>query len=313
MKQYAPIVLFVYNRPDHTRQTLETLGANMLAKESELFIYSDSSKNQTTVENVQLVRSYIKNAKGFKSVTIIERDKNWGLANSIIDGVTSIVNQYGKIIVLEDDMVTSQYFLTYMNEALTIYENYEQVISIHGYVYPVKKKLPDYFFLRGADCWGWATWKRGWDIFNPNAQFLLDEVKKQNLDKLFNFNNSYDYTGMLQSQIDGKISSWAIRWYASAFLAGKFTLYPGKSLVKNIGHDGSGTHCSENINYETISSDVYKPVSLTDIHDSIRARKAITHFFFSTSIKKNIFIQIVKRILQKLLKYKRNYFFIPKN
>jgi len=300
MKQYAPIVLFVYNRPDHTQKTLEGLAANLLANESDLIIYSDASKNQQAIEGVNAVRSFIKHIKGFQSVTIIERDKNWGLANSIIDGVTSVVNKYGKVIVLEDDIVTSPYFLTYMNEALTIYENYEQVISIHGYIYPVKKKLPDYFFLRGADCWGWATWKRGWDIFNPNAQYLLDEIKKQKLDKLFNFYNSYDYTGMLQMQIDGKISSWAIRWYASAFLAEKFTLYPGESLIKNIGNDGSGTHCDDSNNYNTEFSKHYKSISLIDVHDSIKARHSIMKYYLN--IRKKSFISQLMNKTKRILK-----------
>jgi len=301
-KELAPIVLFVYNRPDHTRKTLEALTANLLANNSDLIIYSDAPKNQQAEEGVHTVRSFIKTIQGFKSITIIERDKNWGLANSIIDGVTNIVNKHGKVIVLEDDIVTSPYFLTYMNEALTIYENHEQVISIHGYVYPVKRKLPEYFFLRGADCWGWATWKRGWDIYNPNAKYLLDEIKKQKLDKLFNFNNSFDYTGMLQSQIDGKVSSWAVRWYASAFLAGKFTLYPGITFVKNIGIDGSGTHCGDTGNFNSEFTSHYKPVSLIDIHDSTKARELFSKYF-SNNQKWNIFSKIKKsRKIKNILK-----------
>jgi hypothetical protein len=297
----SPIVLFVYNRLDHTRQTLEALAANFLASESELFIYSDAPKNQEATEGVQAVRSLIKNVQGFKSVIVIERNKNWGLANSIIDGVTGIVNQYGKVIVLEDDMVTSPYFLTYMNDSLNIYENNERVVSIHGYIYPVKKKLPDYFFLRGADCWGWATWKRGWDIFNSDAQFLLDEIKKQKLEKLFNFNNSYDYTGMLKAQIEGKVSSWAIRWYASAFLVDKYTLYPGISFVKNIGIDGSGTHCGDIDLYKIEFSNVYKPVLSMEVCDCAKARKIVTQYF-NTTQKRNIikiFLDYIKRILIK--------------
>jgi hypothetical protein len=297
----SPIVLFVYNRPDHTRKTIDALAVNSLASESELFIYSDTPKDQEALEGVQAVRSHIKNVQGFKSVTIIERDKNWGLANSIIDGVTGIVNEYGKVIVLEDDMVTSPYFLTYMNDALNLYENNDRVASIHGYIYPVRKKLPDYYFLRGADCWGWAAWKRSWDIFNPDAQFLLDEIKRLKLDKLFNFDNSHDYTGMLNAQIEGKVSSWAIRWYASAFLAGKYTLYPGISFIKNIGIDGSGTHCGDNDVFSSDFPDVYKPVSLIDVCDCTEARKIITHYFNSVQ-KRNIlrrYLKHIKRILFK--------------
>jgi hypothetical protein len=278
----APIVLFVYNRPEHTRKTVEALSANMLANESDLFIYSDAAKNDTVTERVNAVRSYIKTVSGFKSVTIIERDRNWRLAPSIIDGVTNVVNQYGKVIVLEDDIVTSPWFLTYMNDALTLYENNERVICIHGYVYPVKKKLPDYFFIRGANCWGWATWKRGWDIFNPDAEFLLMEIEKQKLKRDFNFNNSYDFTGMLRDTIDGKISSWAVRWHASAFLSDKYTLYPGISFIKNIGLDGSGTHCKEiDADKTEMISTVYKPISLPliELTASNEAKKAFVQYF----------------------------------
>jgi hypothetical protein len=295
----APIILFVYNRPDHTRQTIESLSANIYADESDLIIYSDAPKNQQAELGVQAVRSYIKTIQRFKSITIIERDKNWGLANSIIDGVTNIINQYGKVIVLEDDMITSPYFLTYMNDGLTVYEKDDRVASIHGYIYPTKNRLPDYFFIRGADCWGWATWKRGWDVFNPNGQLLLNEIKKRKFEKLFNFNNSYDYIGMLQDQIEGKVSSWAIRWYASAFLADKYTLYPGTSFVKNIGFDGSGTHCGDTDIYDTFFSYVYKPLSLIDVSDSAIARKIITHYFYTTG-KRNILrrlVRFIKRIM----------------
>ena len=157
----APIVLFVYNRPEHTRKTVKALQDNDLTDESILYIFSDAAKNDDEVENVEKVREYIRTISGFKQIIIIEREKNYGLANSIISGVTEIVNKYGKIIVLEDDLVTSKYFLSFMNDALEIYKDENKVICIHGYIYPIKSELPETFFIKGADCWGWATWKRG--------------------------------------------------------------------------------------------------------------------------------------------------------
>jgi hypothetical protein len=298
MNDIAPIVIFAYNRPIHIQKTLNALAANPLASESELIIFSDAPKNQEAVEGVQAVRSLIKNIQGFKSVNIIERNKNFGLANSIIDGVTTIVNQYGRLIVLEDDLVTSPFFLTYMNDGLKLYENDDRVASIHSFIYPVKKELPDYFFLRGADCLGWATWKRSWDIFNPDSQFLLNEIKRQKLDKLFNFNNSYDYTGMLKAQSEGKVSSWAVRWYASSFLANKYTMYPGTSFVNHIGFDGSGTNCGDNDIYKTKLSDVYKPITLIDVCDCAKARKIVTQYFNSMG-KRNISHRILKVLNKK--------------
>ena len=166
----APIVLFAYNRLEHLKKTINALQKNILALDSELYIFSDGAKNEETLQQINKVREYIKTITGFKSITIIERKENLGLANSIISGVTEIVNKYGKIIVLEDDMVTSRHFLKYMNDALDYYENENRVIGIHGYIYPVKKELPNTFFIKGADCWGWATWKRGWDLFEHDGK-----------------------------------------------------------------------------------------------------------------------------------------------
>lgn len=238
----SPIALFIYNRPRHTRRTVETLQNNVFAKESELFVFSDGPKSDGDRKAVQEVRDYMRSLSGFKRVTLIEREINTGLSRSIIAGVTEVVHKYGKVIVLEDDLVSSPYFLQFMNDALELYQGEERVISIHGYVYPVRTRLPETFFLKGADCWGWGTWKRGWDLFEPDGNKLLTEIKKRNLERRFDMNGTYPYTAMLSNQTAGKNDSWAIRWHASAFLHDKFTLYPGKSLIQNIGLDASGTH-----------------------------------------------------------------------
>jgi len=240
----APIALFVYNRPGHTRLTVEALLANTLANQTPLHVFSDAPRNEAASLAVAEVRSYIRSIAGFKTVTIIERETNFGLAHSIIDGVTSLCKERDRVIVMEDDLVTSPYFLKFMNEGLDLYERDERVISIHGYVYPVMETLPETFFLRGADCWGWATWKRGWDLFKPDGQSLLQELNAHNLTHRFDFDGAHSYVRMLKNQIKGKNNSWAIRWHASAFLKNKLTLYPGRSLVLNIGTDNSGAHCS---------------------------------------------------------------------
>jgi hypothetical protein len=141
-----------------------------------------------------------------------------------------------------------------MNEALEKYEKNGRVISAHGYVYPVKGTLPETFFLKGADCWGWATWKRAWDLFEPDGRKLFGALKQQGLIRRFDYNGAYPYTKMLSRQIAAKNDSWAIRWYASALLHDKFTLYPGKSLVHNIGNDNSGTHCDKTLLFDTCTS-----------------------------------------------------------
>lgn len=248
---FAPIALFVYSRPAHTRLTIEALLRNPEAEFSDLIIFSDAVRSPDKQADVEKVRVYLGSIVGFRSVTIHHRPYNFGLAKSIIEGVTEVLNLHERIIVLEDDLVTSPYFLKYMNEALEKYADDDRVASIHGYVYPVKQTLPEAFFLRGADCWGWATWQRGWRLFNPNGQWLIDELKKQELINEFNFNGAYSYSNMLQGQIDGLNDSWAVRWYASTFLANKLTLYPGRSLVRNIGFDGGGTHCETTTLWDT--------------------------------------------------------------
>jgi hypothetical protein len=299
----SPIALFVYNRPEHTRRTILALQKNELATESDLIIFSDGAKNEAVKNEVEEVRRYLKTVTGFKSVKIFERQENQGLAKSIICGVTEVVNQYGKIIVLEDDLVTSPYFLKYMNEALDLYEKEEKVISIHGYIYPIKQELPETFFLKGADCWGWATWKRGWQLFENNGQKLLTELKEKKLTREFDFDGSYPYTLMLEGQIRGFNNSWAVLWYASAFLKSKLTLYPGTSLVTNVGFDDSGTHTGKTTNFNVKIAD--RPLSVDEINllENKEARKAIRKYFNSWRLK----VIIVFIELKYFFKVFKNY------
>lgn len=293
----APIVLFVYNRPWHTRQTVEALLKNELASESELFIFSDGPKDEKSAKEVNGVRRYIKTIDGFKKITVIEREKNCGLADNIIDGVTKIVNEYGKIIVLEDDLVTSPYFLKFMNAALELYKFDDRVISIHGYCYPIDG-LPESFFLRGADCWGWGTWKRGWDLFEEDGQKLLDKLEEKKLMRLFDFNGAYRYTQMLRDQIAGKNDSWAVRWYASAFLQERLTLYPGTSLIRNIGLEGSGTHCGASNAFDVKLAQNPISVKRIDIIEKLEVRRAIENYFRSLKSSPE----------KKILSFIKNYF-----
>lgn len=240
---YAPIALFVYNRPVHTRRTVKALLKNKLAGESDLFIFSDAPKTPEAAEAVREVREYIRTITGFRSVSIIERDKNFGLANSIIDGVTSVVNERGRIIVLEDDLVVTPHFLDFMNRALDKYENEQQVIQVSGYMFPVKVKIKeDALFLPLTTSWGWATWKRAWQLFDPDAKGYAQVKADLALRKRFNLDGAYDYFSMLEAQLAGRVDSWAVRWQLSAFLNNSLTIYPRQSLIVNAGFDGSGTH-----------------------------------------------------------------------
>ncbi len=294
----SPIVLFVYHRLWHTQNTVEALQKNELSKDSELFIYADNAKYDKDLPQVQAVRDYLKTIDGFKKITIIERNKNWGLADSIIDGVTKIVNEYGKIIVLEDDLVTSPFFLKFMNESLDMYQDSDKVASIHGYIYPIND-LPHTFFIKGADCWGWATWRDRWGIFEPDGKKLLNELTLKNLEKEADFNNSYGFTQMLKDQINAKNNSWAIRWYMSAFLKDMVTLYPGKSYVKNIGFGKDATHCTSTTNVFDVILSSSIGSSKIDIKEDVESRRKIEIFF--NSFKHSIFQRIISK-LKRLIK-----------
>ncbi len=250
----APIALFAHMRPIHLMKTVSALASNRESKHTHLIVFCDAAKKPDHQIAVDEVRKVAASIQGFASVTVVIRKDNLGLSGNIIDGITRVVNEHGRVIVVEDDLIVSPYFLSYMNRALDIYAFDERVISIHGYVYPVSKSLPETFFLLGADCWGWATWRRGWSFFNSDGQFLLDKMKQKKLINKFNFNDTKAFSKMLEDQVSGKNDSWAIRWHASAFLENKLTLYPGRSLVQNIGNDASGTH--------SIQSDIFN-VSLT--------------------------------------------------
>lgn len=245
MKTLAPIVLFVYNRPWHTEQTLNALKANDLADQSVLYIYADGPKKDASpeqTEKIKEVRKLIRKEKWCTEVHIIEAESNKGLADSIVAGVTEVVNRHGKIIVLEDDIVTSPGFLKYMNDALDLYESEGKVMHITGYMYPHLESLPETFFFNVPLCWGWATWKRAWSFYDNDSLALYKQIEEN--DRWQEFNKfGGDYLGQqLKANISGSLKTWFIKWHTTTFLGGGYTLYPGNSLVQNIGFDSSGIH-----------------------------------------------------------------------
>lgn len=247
---YAPIVLFVYNRPYHTEQTLMALQQNDLASESELFIFADGPKVDATVEQIEKideVRKVIQKKQWCGKVHIIESEVNKGLADSIVGGVTEIVNRYGKIIVLEDDVVVQKGFLRYMNDALNVYEDEEQVMHISAYMYPHScKKMPTTFFYNlpypGG---GWATWKRAWKYFENDESSLYKYFNDNDLWDEFNTAGSDYLQYQLEANIRGEIKTWFVKWHASLLIQNGLTLYPHRSLTHNIGFDSSGVHCGQ--------------------------------------------------------------------
>lgn len=242
---YAPIVLFVFNRPEHTRRLVASLLANAESECSDLFIYSDAARDECDTVLVGQVRDFITSVSGFKSITIVKQDRNLGLANSVISGVSRLCADFGRAIVLEDDLVLSPRFLCYMNAALERYQHERSVMQISGHMFPVDVGGEgETFFLPFISTWGWATWGRAWSQFDISAagyeKLKADKVTRDS----FDLDRAYPYFKMLEKQRRGKINSWGILWNLSVFIESGVVLYPSVSFVNNMGFDGSGTHCN---------------------------------------------------------------------
>lgn len=242
---YAPILLTVFNRADHAKKVLDNLAKNELAKYSELYIYSDGARRPDEEEKIKAVREVLKNVKGFKKVTVVAAPKNKGLANSVIGGVTDIVNKYGKIIVLEDDLLTHKYFLTVMNQMLDYYESNPTVGAVTAFSqskrqmkFPRNYKEEIFFNVRPTST-GWGTWKDRWQKVDWNVKdynLLLHDIKMQ---RSFN-KGGKDLFPMLKAKMEGKLDSWAIRWTYHLFKENLVSVQTTKSYIDNIGYDASG-------------------------------------------------------------------------
>lgn len=239
-KELPPVVLFVYNRPNHTKQTIESLKKNKLSVETILYVIADGPKANATIEdkkNINETRQLFKTLTGFKQIIIIEKEKNEGLASSVISGVTEIINKHGKVIVLEDDLLLSPFFLDYMNQGLSIYKDVSNVYSINAYMFPIEtNKIDTFLSPLATSSWGWATWANKWAVFEKNIQYKEIIRSHPYIRQRFNFSD-YNYADTLEMR-----SSWAIKWYYSVFIRNGLGVFPTRSLVQNIGFDGSGTH-----------------------------------------------------------------------
>jgi hypothetical protein len=295
---YSPVALFAYDRPDHLRRTVKSLLSDDLAIRTDLFIFSDAPKRRENLNGVSEVREYIGQLTGFRSIKIILRDQNFGLARSITEGVTSIVSEYESVIVLEDDLLIRPGFLSFMNGALEEYASEPKVYQISGYMYPGNyAAASEAFFLPMTSCWGWATWKRAWNSFNLNLDGF-DELKKDaNLSNKFNLQGSYDYIGMAEQQKAGKISSWGICWYYNVFMKDGLVLYPRSSFVQNIGVDSSGTHGG---GHSTLQNELPKTKRFIDN----------IQFPINVSVDWSAFNEVVRILNIMAKKMHRNLFFM---
>lgn len=305
MMSLAPIVLFVYNRPHLTLRTLQSLSLNDWANESELIIYADGPKNNASarqIESIKEVRKVIRSKQWCKNVSFVESEHNKGLANSIINGVSEVINQYGSIIVIEDDVVLSRYFLRFMNEGLEKYEDEPRVLSLGSWNYYHHDAPADTYFIRLPDTIAWATWKRAWMHFESDAHKLYQQLQKRDLMHAFNLNGNFGYEHMLKQQLEGKVNSWAIRLTATAFIHNTLTLYPSRSLSKHIGFGSDSTHV-KSADYNRDLALAESPIQLEDITlvNDQSAIDAFIHFEkhirpLKTSYKK-YFVHLAKKLI----------------
>ena len=277
----APVVVFAYQRPVHLGRVLDALATNEAAERSRVTVMIDGPRTTDQRSVSDRVEDEARKPRSFGELAVLRRDSNLGLADSILNGVSTVLENDDRIIVLEDDTVVGRHFLDYMNDALVMYEDDARVASIHGYVYPVGVDLPETFFMRGADCWGWATWSRAWRQFERDGRTLQRQLVESGEQEAWDFSGEAGLNAMLEATIAGEVDSWAVRWSASAHLRGQFTLYPGRSLVANIGNEGSGRHAGSTSSYDVDLCDERIPVERIPMQESAAGRKAFMDFYRS--------------------------------
>jgi len=239
----APICLFTYKRLPELQSTVAALQKNSLATESDLFIFSDGGKDDVSWVKVEEIRNYICTITGFKSIQLIMSPVNNGLANSIILGVTQVIEKYGKVIVIEDDLITKPTFLNFMNDCLFFYEDTENIQSINGYSPFIKSNdSQDIYLHKRTFSWGWATWRKYWNMNIFNKQFIKEIALKETLKEFRNV-CGHDVTIMLNRALSGKNDSWYIFWTFDHFIHNRFAVYPKISFIENIGYSEESTHC----------------------------------------------------------------------
>ena len=241
----APIAMFAYNRPEHLRRALDSLSRNSYARESTLFVFCDGPQGDADSKmraSITEVRRIVRSVKWCGEVEVRQSPRNQGLAASIIGGVTEIVERFGRVIVLEDDLVVSPGFLEFMNIALDLYADSSRVMQISGYMVPCLAPLPRTGFFRQTGSWGWATWADAWSHFSDDAAALYEAVLAKGAER-FRVDPCSDRLDALRANVEGSLRTWAVRWDASCYIRGGLTLYPRRTLVTHTGFDGTGTNC----------------------------------------------------------------------
>lgn len=240
----APVAIFAFRRLSSLRLVLEALGQCPEFSRTPLVVFSDGPRpgHPDDSEAVADVRHFLRGWCRSHRAELIEFEENRGLRQSIVSGVTQLVEEHGKVIVLEDDIVVSPGFLEFMNSALEAFTDRADLVQVSGYLPPVRCSLPETGLVGVPACWGWATWDRAWRLYRDDAEELLAEIPDSEIGR-FNLDDTYDYHTSLRENACAVANTWMVRWYASVFLEGGLTLYPGQSLTRNVGFDDQGTHC----------------------------------------------------------------------
>ena len=240
----APIVVFLHARPEHSRRCLDSLAANPEFAASPLYLFCDGARDERSLARVEAVRRMARRLEHPRK-QVIESPVNRGLAASVIDGVGRVLARHGRVIVVEDDLVLGRGFLRYMNDALERYHDHERVMQVSGHMWPVEPEHDghDALFLPVANSWGWATWSRAWRHFDPDMREMARLERLPELRRRFDVGGACPYFEYLRRQRAGRADSWFVRWYLSLFMRDGLVLYPRRSLVRNLGFDGTGVHC----------------------------------------------------------------------
>jgi hypothetical protein len=305
----SPIALFVYNRLQHTIKTVEALKLSTGGTDTDLFIFCDGIKDTENINmqnKVAAVRAYVKSITGFKSIHIIEQSKNIGLSNALVNGISTVLQKFNSVIVIEDDMLVGRDFLMYMNKALNKYENEPKVAGISGYSFPINEMQP--YFSRTGSCWGWATYKRVWDNFLACRNSLSLTLIPTNELQLFNVYDSV-YSSMFLQNKQGIIQSWAIEFYLFYFSQKQYFLMPGVNLISNVGFDGSGAHKKKG-NFLTDTNPVLKLDNFefpTELVEPNHIRKKLIKLYSKGYAKPSFLKSFVNKIKSVLLGNENNH------
>jgi hypothetical protein len=252
------VAIFAFNRPNHLLNCLNSIIKNPQSDKFDFVIFVDGPRNSDDAKYINESIQVAKNFAKYLNINVIANEVNLGLSKSLVSGINKVFNSADQIIVIEDDLIVGRNFLDFMMNGLERYRDDIQVASIHGFTYDFLKQDESSYFLQGADCWGWATWKDRWESVEWDSKKLLEDLRNLNLLRSFDLEGAYPYSRLLERQMLGKVDSWAIRWHASMFIQGRFTLYPSKSLVENTGFDGSGTHTKQSLEVRDYKIDEVK-------------------------------------------------------